>query len=190
MPEKRSRAVSSRPVDGHDGGFDLFHVLRFPELVDEVLGHHGACGVRGQGFLHVAQAVAGVPDGPGQEDIGVQHHIRRETLPFVDLGAQTPLHSAEVGILHRTPQRTVHVQLVPGHLIDGDHGLLHITLIQPLPKLPLFAVPVGEGVGHVPSGQLPQRLTVLYAQFHIRSPDFPCSAVPIIPQNLCQIMNI
>ena len=135
-----------------------------------MLGNDGACRVGRQRGTLVAQTVAGVPRRTRQKDVGIQHHIGGQMLPLVDFGTQCPLNPAEIRMFYGADERTVHIQLVPRHLVDGDHRLLHGTVIQRAPEFPFFVVTVGKRISHIPFGKDSQRFPVFPTNIHRKSP--------------------
>ena len=117
--------------------FDFFNGFHFIKLIFKQMNLDA-----GTFRLNIfgCHAKARVVDRARKRNVRIEHHIGGQMLPFVDLGAKFPFDAAEIRVFHGADKRAVDIQLMPRHLVNGYHRLLHMKMIQRAPKLPFLVV--------------------------------------------------
>ena len=91
----------------------------------------------------------------GQVEDRVDDHVAGHVFPLVEGAAQRPLLDAAELVAGLERQLAVHVHLVPGDLVDPDHGLAFAQAVEPFPAPDRLLVDGQCGDLRLPLGQSP-----------------------------------
>ena len=127
-------------VHGDDRHLDLFNVLGLFQHIVEAEAEQGIVILLGQLIEVGFQAPAGILNGLGEGNIGVEHHVDRHILPAVQLPAQFFLEGPVIGIFTLADQNVIVAHLIPADLMDGDHGTGGTVGVVVSPELTLFVL--------------------------------------------------